>query len=228
MKTVFISGADRGVGLSLCEEFLKHGYRVFAGRYLPKWPDLDNLQKQYPQQLTCIPLDIGNTESVKQAAKQVAQLTDSIDILVNDAGISRPDTPEGVYEAINVNAVGAIRMTDFFLPLMEKGDKRLCYVSSEAGSITLYHRSGGLAYCSSKTVLNMALRLMFQELKEKGYTFRIYHPGWVRSYMSGTKSTRGDFEPEESAKVAFEQFTSVREYEDVLLMTDVRNHTWPF
>ena len=39
-KTVWITGADRGVGFSLCEEFLRGGWRVFAGRFMPEWTAL--------------------------------------------------------------------------------------------------------------------------------------------------------------------------------------------
>lgn len=83
-------------------------------------------------------------------------------------------------------------------------------------------------YCLSKTSLNMAVRLIFNQLNPEGYSFRLYHPGWVRSYMMGTKSTVGNFEPEETAAVAFRQFTSNRDWEDTLVMTDVSDHAWPF
>ena len=46
-------------------------------------------------------------------------------------------------------------------------------------------------YCVSKAMLNMTVRLMFNELRPEGYTFRVYHPGWVRSYMSGKRRTGG-------------------------------------
>ncbi len=73
--------------------------------------------------------------------------------------------------------------------------KRLCFVSSEAGSITVAHRKDGYAYCMSKASLNMAVKLMFNELRPQGYTFRLYHPGWVNSYMGGDqKGTSGKYE----------------------------------
>ena len=121
-----------------------------------------------------------------------------------------------------------MRMVEAFLPLMKKGLKRLCFVSSEAGSVSVAHRAEGFAYCMSKTALNMEVRLMFNRLSKEGYTFRLYHPGWVRSYMMGVKSTVGNFEPEETAAVAYAQFAEDRDWEDVLAMTDVSNEFWPF
>ena len=37
MKTVFITGADRGIGNAMCEQFLEHGWKVFAGQFMPRW-----------------------------------------------------------------------------------------------------------------------------------------------------------------------------------------------
>ena len=69
---------------------------------------------------------------------------------------------------------------------------------------------------------------MFQRLQPQGWRFRLYHPGWVRTYMSGEKSTMGNFEPEESAAAACRQFTSDRDWEDVLVMSDISGEIWPF
>jgi NAD(P)-dependent dehydrogenase (short-subunit alcohol dehydrogenase family) len=45
---VFLTGADRGVGYALCEEFLQGGHTVLAGQYMPQWPQLQALQQRYP------------------------------------------------------------------------------------------------------------------------------------------------------------------------------------
>ncbi len=224
MKTVMITGADRGVGFSLCECFLEHGWMVFAGRYMPEWTQLIELKAQYPERIQLIPLDVGNTESVRFAAETVGDFTDHIDLLVNCAGVSRGD----MCDIINVNVTGALRTVECFLPLMQTGMKRIAFFSSECGSISVSHRNDGFAYPVSKTALNMLVRRMFRALQPKGYTFRLYHPGWVRSYMSGQKSTVGNFEPEEAAAAAFEQFTADREAEDILIMTDISGEMWPY
>lgn len=230
METVFITGADRGVGSALTAEFAAHGYRVLAGQFMPEWMELEELEKKYPGRITRIPLDVGNTQSVRQAAAEAAQLTDRVDILVNCAGVYLDNEKERFARTLNINTFGPLRVTGEFLPLMEKGRKRICYFSSEAGSMTLLHRTGETdsAYCISKAMLNMQAKLLFNELRPKGFTFRLYHPGWVRSYMSGVKATEGRYEPEETAGEAFRQFTQAREWEDVLLMTDVKGEIWTF
>ena len=223
-KTVMITGADRGVGFSLCECFLENGWFVFAGPYMPEWKQLTELLEQYPEQLKIIPLDVGNTVSVRSAAELVGEFTNHVDLLVNCAGISRGD----MHDIINVNVTGALRTVELFLPLMQRGMKRIAFFSSECGSIAVSHRNDGFAYPVSKTALNMTVRHMFRALQPKGYTFRLYHPGWVRSYMSGQKSTVGNFEPEEAAEVAYRQFTEDFEVEDILVMRDISGEMWPY
>ena len=74
----------------------------------------------------------------------------------------------------------------------------------------------------------MGVKLLFKELRPKGFTFRLYHPGWVRSYMSGQKNNNGKYEPIETATSAFEQFISDHPRDDVLYAVDNENVTWPY
>lgn len=228
-KTVMITGADRGVGAALCRQFLDGGWQVYAGQYLPHWNELEAMKEIYPQQLHILPLDVSDATSVNEAADSLQESGTVIDMLINCAGITLPDEPEKIKKIFRVNSLGPVNMVEKFLPLMQQGEKRLCFVSSEAGSISLAHRVGAIGYCMSKAALNMSIRLMFNRLQPQGYSFRIYHPGWVRSYMLGEfKNTDGKLEPEETAKVAYEQFTSDREQENVLYMMDVYGDMWPF
>lgn len=228
MESVFITGADRGIGFALCRCFLEKGWRVFAGRFMKDWTELDTLKEEYGSSLSLVDLDVGKEESVEKAAETVRKQTDCLDMLINCAGIAQNGSSETTVRCLNINTLGPIRVVEAFLPFMEQGEKRLCFLSSEAGSVTLAHRKGDVSYCVSKTCLNMAVRLMFERLQPQGYRFRLYHPGWVRTYMSGQKSTEGNFEPEETAAAAYEQFVSDRNWEDVLVMTDVSGEMWPF
>ena len=229
MQTVFVTGADRGVGFAICQCFLKGGWKVFAGQFMPQWTELEQLKGEYPETLSLVPLDVSRPESVKAAAANVKQETDCIDMLVNCAGIAIGNEPEQIKNMYRVNVLGVMCMVENFLPMMQSGLKRLCFVSSEAGSVSVAHRSGVHAYGMSKTSLNMVVRLMFNQLRENDFTFRLYHPGWVNSYMMGdVKSTEGKYEPEEAASTAYQTFVENREWEDVLVMTDILNEMWPF
>ncbi|MBN1934683.1 MAG: SDR family NAD(P)-dependent oxidoreductase [Anaerolineae bacterium] len=234
-NTAFVTGADRGLGLALCAELLARGWRVLAGQYMPEWVELGELAAQYPESLHLIPLDVGSTTSVQAAAQTATVLVDQIDLLINNAGIGGGGGELGkgldfaaMQWAFSVNALGGIRMVEAFLPLMAEGMRRLCFVSSEAGCISLAHRQGGFGYGMSKSALNMAVRIMFNDLHPQGYTFRLYHPGWMRSYMRGVKSTHGDIEPEESAAQAIPFFLNDLDDEGRLALIDYEGKEWPF
>ena len=119
MENVFITGADRGVGFALCEEFAAHGFRVLAGQYMPEWGALAELAEKYPGQVECILLDVSDTASVQEAVRTASELVDRIDILVNCAGIIRDDSRKGFYDTLNTNTVGTLRTVELFLPLMK-------------------------------------------------------------------------------------------------------------
>jgi len=80
----------------------------------------------------------------------------------------------------------------------------------------------------SKTALNMAVRIMHNDLFPEGYTFRLYHPGWVRSYMAGHKSLRAKIEPDDAAEMALGHFLVDREDEGRLVLVDNTGREWPF
>jgi len=234
----FVTGADRGLGQALCAGLLKRGWRVFAGQYMPDWPELAALADRYPETLRTIPLDVGVAESAHAAAQAVGASADHVDMLLNNAGVTSPTNKRSIREAqdydemhrmYNVNSLGPLRVVEAFLPLLDRGDlKRLCFVSSEAGSIARSRREAWYGYCMSKAALNMAIKILFNHLRPEGYTFRVYHPGWVRSYMSGQKNNEADLEPEEAAAYALPFFIGARDDEDRLALVDYQGQEWPW
>jgi NAD(P)-dependent dehydrogenase (short-subunit alcohol dehydrogenase family) len=237
-RTVLITGGDRGLGLGLCAGLLEGGWQVFAGQYLPEWHELDALRDKYPRTLHIIPLDVHSMESVKTAADRVHRYTDHLDALINNAGVNsetiyagirEPQDYDEMHRMYDVNALGVLRVVEVFLPLVERGDsKRLCFISSEAGSIGASERTSWYGYCMSKAALNMGIRILFNDLHPAGYTFRVYHPGWVRSYMHGTKSMEADLEPDEAAAYAIPILLNDREDEDRLVLEDYEGKEWPW
>ena len=234
-RTALVTGADRGLGFALTKGLLERGWHAFAGQYMPDWPELATLASQFPGRLDVISLDVSSIESVRAAAQAVSQRTDHLDLLISNAGVGggRQELREGpdsaaIRRVYDVNALGAIRVVEVFLPLTDRGMRRLGFVSSEAGSIAIAHRQGGFAYGMSKAALNMAVRLMFNHLRPEGYTFRLYYPGWIRSYMSGAKSTTGDMEPDEAAARAIPFFLEPRDDEDRLALIGYQGEEWPF
>lgn len=237
-KNAFVTGADRGLGLALSAGLAERGWCVFAGQYMPEWHELGELAKRYPTQLHLIPLDVASLESVQQAARMVGQSVQQVDLLINNAGVISPKTRRNIREGLDyeemhrlfdVNAAGPLRVVEAFLPLMDPSPfKRLCFVSSEAGSIGRCYRDAWYDYCMSKAALNMAVKILFNDLRRQGYTLRLYHPGWIRSYMEGQKNLEADMEPEEAAAKALPIFLADRADEDRLVMVDYQGVEWPW
>jgi NAD(P)-dependent dehydrogenase (short-subunit alcohol dehydrogenase family) len=237
-QTALVTGADRGLGSALVAGLLERGWRVFAGQHRPDWPELSALALRYPGALHIIPLEVRSMASVQAAAQSVSTLVDHLDMLINNAGVGsatssrsirEPQDYDEMHKMYDVNALGPLRMVEAFLPLVDRGAlKRLSFVSSEAGSIARSTRTNGYGYSMSKAALNMSTRIMYNHLQPEGYTFRVYHPGWIRSYMSGSKSTEGDLEPEEAAVPALEYFLQARDDEDRLVMRDWLGREWPW
>jgi NAD(P)-dependent dehydrogenase (short-subunit alcohol dehydrogenase family) len=93
------------------------------------------------------------------------------------------------------------------LPLLDKGElKRLCFVSSEAGCVGASPRTGWFGYCMSKAALNIAVKNLSNDLSPQGFGFRLYHPGWMRTYMHGVKNLDAELEPEQAAQIALDYF----------------------
>lgn len=214
MYNVCITGADRGLGFSLCKKFLEQGDLVLAGQYMPEWKELDKLKESYKDRLQLIPLDVGQTASVRQAAVLASQHTDHLDILINCAGIDghmhgvrEGQDYDAILRVININALGALRMTEAFLPLLDKGKaKKICCVSSEAGSMGTCWRDNEVEYCMSKAALNMGMAVFYNGLKKDGYDIRLYHPGWMKTYMLGYKSEDADLDADDAAMLAIKSF----------------------
>jgi NAD(P)-dependent dehydrogenase (short-subunit alcohol dehydrogenase family) len=240
MPAVIITGADRGLGFSFCREFLSRGWTVFAGKFLNDYKLLEQ-EREKNSALHIVPLDAGDTSSIEKARDLVAEQTDSLDMLISNAALmgqiqcsidEPPMDLQAPWNSFRVNALGPVHMAEFFLPLLDKGNMhRLCFVSSEVSCITLMkHRAGSsYPYPMSKSSLNMGVRLMHNLLFPQGFTFRLYHPGWMKRQMEdGSLSEWAALDPAETAAHAAKYFETPLGDEQRLVLYDYLSQEWPF
>ena len=240
MPNVIVTGADRGLGFSLCKEFLERGWTVFAGKFLQDYELLEREREKNPA-LHIVPLDVGDAASIEKARNMIAEKTDAIDMIISNAALmgrvqcsidEPPMDLQAPWNSFRVNALGPTHMIEYFLPLLDRGGmKRLCFVSSEVSCIVLMkHRAGSsYPYPMSKSSLNMSVRLMHNLLYPQGYTFRLYHPGWMKRMMpDGTLSQEAEYDPAWIAAHASKYFEVSLGDEHRLVMFDYLGQEWPF
>jgi NAD(P)-dependent dehydrogenase (short-subunit alcohol dehydrogenase family) len=111
-KTILVTGANRGIGRALVEEALGRGAkRVYAGTRRPL--------AHSDERVTPLTLDVTDSDQVKHAADQI----ESLDVLVNNAGVASYDDlsdPEAIERHLAVNLFGTHRVTQAFLPLLTR------------------------------------------------------------------------------------------------------------
>ncbi|MBW4465971.1 MAG: SDR family oxidoreductase [Pegethrix bostrychoides GSE-TBD4-15B] len=187
-----VTGANRGIGLEVVRQLAQQGMTVVLGsRDLTKGQAAAELLSG--EGLTVLPqaLDVTDAQSIQQVADWVEQEFGYLNVLVNNAGIlydtwqtaSTADLTV-VQEVFDTNTLGAWRMAQAFLPLIQRAEwGRIVNVSSEAGS--LFSMSGMPAYSTSKAALNALTRLLAAELSGTNILVNSVCPGWVATDMGG-------------------------------------------
>lgn len=208
---VFITGANRGLGLELTRQYLERGDHVFAASRQPdQATELQQLRRQYADRLVLLPLDVASADSIAAAAQGVRDVTDALDVLINNAGVyphaGSGDahqrlgqlTHEDAIETMQVNAIGPLLVSQALLPLLRAGQKgRIISISSGQGSLTWKATGDPYHYSASKAALNMYMRSLAAEIGHMGLISVIVDPGWMRTEMGGDHATQ---EPADSAR----------------------------
>ncbi|MCK8081735.1 SDR family oxidoreductase [Vibrio sp. 1CM24A] len=188
MSVIFITGANRGIGLSLTQQYLEGSHKVYATyRDANSAKELLSLAG-HNSNLTCIQLEITDYQAVSHLTSQI----ESIDILINNAGYYGPKgyglgntDVEEWRRVFEVNTIAPLKLVETLLPLLEGSDiKKVACLSSRVGSMTENTSGGGYIYRSSKAALNSVVKSLSNDLTD-GFTVLALHPGWVQTEMGG-------------------------------------------
>jgi len=217
MENIIITGANRGIGFHLVQQFLENtDSRIFATCRQPAHAEaLNTLQTQNDDRLVIIALDVLDADSIQRASNAITEHTESIDLLINNAGIfpktsESQDFGELTHEAMMpvmmTNSVAPVIVTQAFSDMLKQGDNsRVVMISSGMGSINRLQSSNSYSYRMSKTAVNMASRLISFELASHVTTVTM-HPGWVQTDMGGESAA---LTPTESASLLFNVITQL-------------------
>ena len=197
MKTALITGANKGIGHEVARQLAAEGFHVFVGARNAKAgrKAAKEIAKQSGK-ATFLEIDVADNDSVTTAAHEFSNTEDHLDVLVNNAGIVVDGddaileiSDELLRETLETNALGALRVTRAFAPLLRKSKApRVINVSSGSGQLAGGADGWAPAYSISKTALNGVTVQLASALPK--FAVNSVCPGWVRTDMGGDDASR--------------------------------------
>lgn len=208
-RIAVVTGGNRGIGFEICRQLGEAGWHVvLCARDARAGGDAVEALGKGGISVELRRVDVARGEHTRALGQYLFDSYGRVDLLVNNAGImieTRQErgkrsadvlevSPQTLMEVINVNTLGAVRVSQALAPLMGEGG-RIVNVSSGMGA--LKDMDGGWAgYRMSKTALNALTRILHDRLADRGILVNSVCPGWVRTDLGGPKAP---VSPEEAA-----------------------------
>jgi NAD(P)-dependent dehydrogenase (short-subunit alcohol dehydrogenase family) len=186
-RTALITGANRGIGLEIARQLAARGLRIVLGSRDRELGE--RAAGTLDGEIRVEQLDVEDASSVVGCAERLAADRVEVDVLVNNAGLytTTPllsiDEP-ALLEALNVNLIGAWRMSRAFVPAMrQRGWGRVVNVSTGDAHFVENPPAAG-AYSLAKAGLNVLTRMLAAEAGPR-VKVNCVSPGWVATRMGG-------------------------------------------
>ena len=194
LSIYLIIGANRGIGLELARQLKERGEDVIA-TCRSSSPELDALSVRVESNI-----DITSGDSVIKLRENLKDT--KVDVLIHNAGIAEFNSlsnldPQSILHQFEVNALSPLCCVQTMLSHLSKSAK-IALISSRMGSIEDNSSGGSYGYRMSKVALCMAGKSLAVDLKSKGISVAILHPGLVSTRMTGF--TPNGIQPKESVK----------------------------
>lgn len=188
-QVVVLSGAGRGIGLEMAKAFAAEGAKVavISRNEGSCGSAVNTINADYPDACRAYPVDVSDGGAVEAMAKAIMADFGKVDILINNAGITRDGLLMRMKEedwdsVLDTNLKGAFLMTKAFQrPLMKSGNGRIINVSSVIG---IMGNAGQANYAASKAGLIGFTKSMARELAGKKVTCNAIAPGFIATDMT--------------------------------------------
>jgi NAD(P)-dependent dehydrogenase (short-subunit alcohol dehydrogenase family) len=196
-KVILITGANRGIGLELARLYAAQECEVIAVCR----ESSDEIEELADQVLSGLDL------TDDQATDVILQLLDvtlgehgKIDVLINNAGVFKNETLQDmdldtIRLQFEVNAITPLKITQALMPYLKEGSK-VANITSRMGSVEDNGSGAYYGYRASKAALNAFGKSLAIDLKPKGVSVALLHPGFVQTRMVGFN---GDISPLQAA-----------------------------
>lgn len=207
-KTIFITGATKGIGRETVVHLIKAGHRVFgAGRDVN---DLNQLSAEFnSESFFGVVMDVTKPDEIAAAVERVSD-QGGLDVLINNAGYSQLGpvsevSPDDIRRQLETNVVGLVAVTQAFLPLLRTGEGGVIInVSSILGRFAMPFQG---VYCASKHAVEALSDAMRMENAPWGIDVVVIEPGPIKTTFgaSATKALQRDAKDDSPYRPIYER-----------------------
>ena len=188
-KVAFITGATRGIGRAIALELANEGYNI-ALNYRTENEALETLKKKISELgVECYPVqgDVSKAEDSERMTKEIIEHFEQIDVLVNNAGITKDKLIQRMKEeeftdVINVNLVGTFNITKNVIKYMTK--KRYGKIINISSVVGISGNAGQSNYAASKAGIIGFTKSIAKELASRNITANAVAPGFIQTDMT--------------------------------------------
>lgn len=194
-KTVFITGGSRGIGKEVALKFAENGYQLVIN-YVSDKTDVEAIKKELLEKgakdILFYKADVTNSEQIEELVKQAVQKFGSIDVLVNNAGITKDNllmrmTEEDFDRVIEVNLKGTYIVTKAVTKYMVK--KRKGSIINLSSVVGVVGNAGQCNYSASKAGIIGFTKSVAKELASRNIRSNAVAPGFIETDMTDVLPT---------------------------------------
>ena len=188
-RTVFITGGGRGIGKEVALKFAENGYNIVTN-YVSDKTDVEALKKEFEEKgvkSLIIKADVTDSEAIENLVKKAIEEFESIDVLVNNAGITKDNllmrmSEEEFTKVIDVNLKGTYIVTKIVSKYMMK--KRQGSIINLSSVVGVVGNAGQCNYSASKAGIIGFTKSIAKELASRNIRANAVAPGFIETDMT--------------------------------------------
>lgn len=191
-RVALVTGAVQGIGAAVAAQLAKDGFAVVVNYHSAsseqKAKELcDALERDLGAQAVAIQCDVADFDAVKEMIAQIKERFGRIDVLVNNAGITRDGLlmrmkADQFDSVIDTNLGGAFNCMRHVVPLMTK--QRYGRIVNISSVVALYGNAGQVNYAASKAGIVGMTKAAAKELGSRNITVNAVAPGFIETAMT--------------------------------------------